>query len=1509
MTKPLGIKWRNISFRGQLLLSIAIGVLLLAIISTVINVRFSTQDIRNRLIDEGYQATETLAAQSPLALIFQSSENIEFFAKALMAYPDILGLGVYDINNKSLLTMGESSSRLQAPKAWPEETRLIREDEHAWYFASTVYSDTSNGDAVDSPFSSYINNKEAIGYVQVTMGKQALAVLSRNILKNNLIVSTIIAVLLFLILNYITLRMTAPIKALATKMRRAELGEEELRADIGGPKDIINMQTAFNTMMEVLELRAEELKAARDVALESARIKGEFTAHITHELRTPLNGIIGMLEILQQSELHEKYHGYLSIAQDSAESLLLLINDILDFSRNESGKLRLNPADFFLQEMLDDIISLFSSTAKNKDLTLAYLLDPAIPQVFYGDSDRIRQILINLVGNAIKFTTHGEVIISIKAVENVGGFILTFEVKDTGVGISEDALQDIFSPFTQEDKTTTREFGGTGLGLTICRQLVEIMGGEIGVRSGKGEGSTFSFSIPLLSARNANTLLGDRFTDLQGTRALMADSSLVNLSMVDQMAVIWGMEVRRITRAKDVIHTLALASEQSRSFDFLIISRDFAHDPDLDLFRSLAEYPAIAPMSVVIMGGDVEDVTGKKGSSTVVHVDMPLRSNQLYSCLSQCITDKATMTGDEGDQSPAFDRLGWPGSNILVVDDNHTNQEVAKGMLEKLYCSIYAVSNGREALSAFMSMEFDLIFMDCNMPEMDGYEATRRIRAIETGNKHLPIIAMTANTEQSDADKCLAAGMDDLIPKPIKLDGIRKVLSQWLGHGHLVSGTADGAQSGNRGKFVSSVQSLDMNVINELRDSIGDAFDRMVGIFLEDISDYKRAIGDAVNSGNMQALVDAAHNIKGNALTFGAERLVEACRNIESLPHSATSEEVSMLTSLMLSEVDTVKDALRLEILHTDEIDLTGNGDSSYILIVDDDRTMRFGIHNAIEYEGYQIAEADNGLEAVRVCRERMPDLILMDAIMPVVDGFSACAQIRNMPGGDKVPILIITGLEDEGSIDSAYTAGATDYIPKPVNHAVLRKRMERLLYVSRAEKYVRHLAYNDSLTGLPNRVQFVEHLKATIERARLSGSIFALLFLDLDRFKMINDTMGHDVGDFLLKVVSERIKECIRSTDMVARLGGDEFTVILDDLRSIDMVSNTARKIYASLSRPVNCMDQDIFITTSIGISLYPKDGTDISAMMKHADTAMYCAKDGGAQFRFYEDEMEMEISRRLAMEGDLRRALENDEFVVYYQPQVYLGSGEIIGAEALVRWQHPEKGLVSPNDFIHIAEETGFIEEIGEWVLRTSCSQLMTWQMQGFRPLRVSVNLSGRQLENESIIEKVAVILNETGLPASALELEITESMLMEPDKGVLPILEHLSKLGVLLAIDDFGTGYSSLGKLKHFPIDILKIDRSFVSDIATNPEDLAIITGIIALAKSLNLKVVAEGVEDAEQEAILRELNCDIMQGFYYCRPIPASIFEQQFLRQKSRNISQSSKVLPLQRPMGPRDINNK
>jgi EAL domain-containing protein (putative c-di-GMP-specific phosphodiesterase class I) len=278
----------------------------------------------------------------------------------------------------------------------------------------------------------------------------------------------------------------------------------------------------------------------------------------------------------------------------------------------------------------------------------------------------------------------------------------------------------------------------------------------------------------------------------------------------------------------------------------------------------------------------------------------------------------------------------------------------------------------------------------------------------------------------------------------------------------------------------------------------------------------------------------------------------------------------------------------------------------------------------------------------------------------------------------------------------------------------------------------------------------------------------------------------------------------------------------------------------------------------------------------------------------------MEMEISRRLALEGDLRRALEREEFVVYYQPQIDLASGEIVAIEALVRWQHPEKGLVPPNDFIPIAEETGFIEEIGEWVLKASCRQLRSWLNQGFRPLRVAVNLSGRQLENESLVEKVAEILNETDLPASALELEITESMLMDSDKGVLPILKQLNKIGVILAIDDFGTGYSSLGKLKRFPIDVLKIDRSFVNDIATNREDLAIITGIIALAKSLDLKVVAEGVEDAEQEQILKDLHCDIMQGFYFSKPIPAAVFEQQYLRQKPKLLNDAPNVMPLHRP---------
>jgi diguanylate cyclase (GGDEF)-like protein len=518
---------------------------------------------------------------------------------------------------------------------------------------------------------------------------------------------------------------------------------------------------------------------------------------------------------------------------------------------------------------------------------------------------------------------------------------------------------------------------------------------------------------------------------------------------------------------------------------------------------------------------------------------------------------------------------------------------------------------------------------------------------------------------------------------------------------------------------------------------------------------------------------------------------------------------------------------------------------------------------------------------AVSMCERQIPDLVLMDAMMPMVDGFAACKRIRELPSGDRVPVLIVTALEDDHSIEKAFASGATDYIPKPVHFGVLRQRVGRLLEAGRAERHVRHLAYHDTLTGLPNRALFTERLGELLIRSRSDTERLAVLFLDLDRFKLVNDTLGHDVGDLLLKAVSERIKGGVRSCDLVARLGGDEFIVILDGVRSLDVVATIAEKIWNVLSEPFVFMGQEMYITTSIGISVFPDDGKDTSELMKRADTAMFRAKDSGVRFQFYEHGMEAQMSRRLAVETELRRALERDELVLHYQPQAQLATGKIVGMEALVRWQHPERGLLPPSEFISVAEDTGLIVQVGEWVLRQACMQLKAWHDKGYRTLKMAVNLSCRQLGEDDLPDSVSKTLEEVGLPARFLELEITESTIMNRAEAGVHVLGRLKDLGVQLSIDDFGTGYSSLSSLKRFPVDMLKIDRSFVRDSASDPDDAAIIAGIVALARSLRLITVAEGVETFEQHKYLRDLRCDLMQGYYLSEPLAAAVFEERIL----------------------------
>jgi diguanylate cyclase (GGDEF)-like protein/PAS domain S-box-containing protein len=426
-------------------------------------------------------------------------------------------------------------------------------------------------------------------------------------------------------------------------------------------------------------------------------------------------------------------------------------------------------------------------------------------------------------------------------------------------------------------------------------------------------------------------------------------------------------------------------------------------------------------------------------------------------------------------------------------------------------------------------------------------------------------------------------------------------------------------------------------------------------------------------------------------------------------------------------------------------------------------------------------------------------------------------------------------------------------------------------------EEQIRHMAQHDALTGLPNRMLLHDRIGHAIAHAQRNQGLLAVLFIDLDRFKTVNDSLGHPVGDRLLKAVAGRLAACTRASDTVARIGGDEFVVLLGDLKEPEDARHVAQKVLDALSEPVTISGHELKVTPSVGICAYPHDGGDVETLMRNADTAMYHAKQMGRNnYQFFTQAMNDAAHERLLLENDLRHALERGEFTLHFQPLLDVKSGAILGLEALVRWRHPERGMVPPSEFIPAAEETGLIGPLGEWVLQQACSQARAWHDAGYPKLQVSVNCSAQQFQREGLVETVGRVLRETGLPAARLDLEITESVIIQHSEEVVARFKRLDDMGVRIAIDDFGIGYSSLSYLKRFAIHQLKIDQSFVRDIHSDPDDAAIVSAIIAIAHSLGLQVVAEGVETAEQLAFLKSLGCDAAQGYYFSRPLPPDEF---------------------------------
>ncbi len=568
------------------------------------------------------------------------------------------------------------------------------------------------------------------------------------------------------------------------------------------------------------------------------------------------------------------------------------------------------------------------------------------------------------------------------------------------------------------------------------------------------------------------------------------------------------------------------------------------------------------------------------------------------------------------------------------------------------------------------------------------------------------------------------------------------------------------------------------------------------------------------------------------------------------------------------------------------------------ILVSDDDLNVRLLTRQCLEAEGMVVVEAANGPETLDVFVRERPDLVFLDVEMPGMSGLEVCKRIRQMPQGESIPIMIVTGSDDRQSIDLGFEAGATQYKTKPVNWSLLGRDVQYMLRASNAfnalkrqEDRLRYLAYYDPLTSLPNRRSFNEQLNRILKRSQRRNSNAALMFIDLDHFKRINDSIGHGRGDRLLVEIAKRLTLELREDDAInyltdnsaedadepsgipeiARLGGDEFTVVLSDVPDIAHVEGVAKRILNSLSQPIPLQSHNPVVTPSIGIALFPQDGTDPDTLVRNADTAMYEAKAAGrACFRFYDEKMNATAVEQLKLEEELRHALQHDELELRYQPQVDTVTGKVVSMEALVRWKHPQRGMISPNEFIPIAESTGQIIELGEWVLAEVARHTTYWDSLDLEKFRICVNISPLQFNQTDLPQYIANFLEKSGLEANRLELEFTESAIMTDAETNIAKLRELKAIGLDLAIDDFGTGYSSLSYLKRFPIDTLKIDQSFVADVDT-VDGAAIIDAILALANTLNLRVIAEGVETKEQLRYLVKKQCGLLQGYYFSIPI--------------------------------------